>query len=309
MAGGNGAAQRITASCTSCVSLRARRRKKRLADQFAKPYIWRIFMTAITAQYSATTSNTSANNDSGNGSVSYAASSSGVSTDPADLLVGPSSNDDIGESPRNLLENILPGAVGGDVNIQGLVSDSQLTGSDKTNTKSNTKSDAKTEDEGGQGSKTGKASDKWMDIAKGQLGISEAKAKDQDNIRNYHNTTSAKGAGSGTPWCSSFVNAVMEKAGYKGTDSAAAASWKTWGKHVDLKNAREGDIVVFDKDKNNGFANHVGFIKSIDLKSGKIEVIGGNQGPDGQGKVSVSTYYIKDWPGLEIRRPDKSDRI
>lgn len=264
-------------------------------------------MTAITVQYGATTPTTYGNNDSENGSVAYAVNSDSVSTDPADLPVGTISNDEIGESPRNQLKNILPGAVEGDVNTPGTANDSQPTGSDKPKTKSKTK----TEDEAGEGSKNGKTSDKWMDIAKGQLkaGISEADAKDQDNIRKYHNTTNAKGAGSGTPWCSSFTNWVMEKAGYKGTDSAAAASWKTWGKHVDLKNAREGDIVVFDKDKNNGFANHVGFIKSIDLKSGKIEVIGGNQGPDGQGKVSVSTYYIKDWPGLEIRRPDENDRI
>lgn len=136
----------------------------------------------------------------------------------------------------------------------------------------------------------------WMKIARGEMGVSEA--THNSRIASYHKTTGLN-AGGGTPWCSSFVNAVMEKAGYKGTDSAASVSWKTWGQGVSLNNARQGDIVVFDKDNNNSDATHVGFIQSIDLKRGIIMVLGGNQ----SNQVKVSQYSISDWPGLAIRRP------
>jgi len=136
----------------------------------------------------------------------------------------------------------------------------------------------------------------WMKIARGEMGVSES--THNSRIASYHKTTGLD-AGGGTPWCSSFVNAVMEKAGYKGTDSAAAVSWKAWGTGVGLNNARQGDIVVFDKDRDNSSATHVGFIQSIDLKRGIIMVLGGNQGD----QVKVSQYRISDWPGLAIRRP------
>jgi len=44
-----------------------------------------------------------------------------------------------------------------------------------------------------------------------------------------------------TAWCSSFVNWVLRQAGIRGTNSAAAASWTSWGQSC---HARVGAITV-----------------------------------------------------------------
>lgn len=86
-----------------------------------------------------------------------------------------------------------------------------------------------------------------------------------------------------TPWCSAFVNWVVEKAGVPGTNRADAVSWMNWGEPT--RDPRKGSIVVF-KWANGG--HHVGFVDNFD-KPGKVSVLGGNQG----NTVKISDYDTK----------------
>jgi len=70
----------------------------------------------------------------------------------------------------------------------------------------------------------------WIKIARAELGVLEIKGiKHNPRIIEYHSTT-GKFKYDETPWCSSFVNWVMTKAGLKGINSARSASWKDWAK-------------------------------------------------------------------------------
>src|SRR6266516_1789775 len=59
----------------------------------------------------------------------------------------------------------------------------------------------------------------WMSIAEGELGIHENSLPGENNQRilEYHQTTTLAALTDEVPWCSSFVNWVMKKAGRKGT--------------------------------------------------------------------------------------------
>jgi uncharacterized protein (TIGR02594 family) len=117
----------------------------------------------------------------------------------------------------------------------------------------------------------------WIEIAKRELGVKEWNPGSNPRIEQYHNTTNARGSSDDTPWCSSFVNWVMERAGYQGTDSAGALSWKSWGERVPLSEARPGDIVFFQRGSRSSDDDHVGFVVSHDPKNKTITVLGGNQ--------------------------------
>lgn len=81
---------------------------------------------------------------------------------------------------------------------------------------------------------TPSAGGRWMDIARGETGQREvAGSRHNGRILEYHATTTLGARSDETAWCSSFVNWTMEKAGHRGTDSAAAISWKHWGDKVD----------------------------------------------------------------------------
>lgn len=103
------------------------------------------------------------------------------------------------------------------------------------------------------------------------------------------------------PWCARFVNASLDKAGIKGTGSAAARSFETFGKGIwqrgmskdALADVQPGDIAVFTR-KGGG---HVGFIKAIDPSKGLLEILGGNQ----SNAVSVAKRSMQDL--LAVRRP------
>jgi uncharacterized protein (TIGR02594 family) len=72
-----------------------------------------------------------------------------------------------------------------------------------------------------------------------------------------------------TAWCSVFVNAGFELNGFRGTRSAAAASWLTWGQK--LTKPFRGCVAVFSRDG----GHHVAwFLRDL---GNSIEVIGGNQ--------------------------------
>jgi uncharacterized protein (TIGR02594 family) len=144
----------------------------------------------------------------------------------------------------------------------------------------------------------------WLDIAKVELGVHEdaLAGHHTQRILEYHETTTLKATTDETPWCSSFVNWVMKKAGWKGTNSAAARSWLDWG--TGLPDAREGAVTVIKK-KNatsdaatgstSGF--HVAFY--IASLPGHVRLLGGNQADQVKySNFSLEAYDVKGyrWP-------------
>lgn len=134
----------------------------------------------------------------------------------------------------------------------------------------------------------------WYGLAKREIGVSEVSGQLHNNTRilDYHRSTkldSALAAKDETPWCSSFVNWCVEGGGLKGTDSAMARSWLTWGEKLDTP--REGCIVVFARPRAGPKSGHVGFF--VKETAERIRVLGGNQ----SNQVKQSNYGKDDWLG------------
>lgn len=91
-----------------------------------------------------------------------------------------------------------------------------------------------------------------------------------------------------TAWCSAFANWCMAKARYKGTNSALARSWLSWGHPLD--EPREGCIVVFASPARGPQAGHVGMYSKQSrtpyAKALQYHVLGGNQ----SNRVCVAPY-------------------
>lgn len=130
------------------------------------------------------------------------------------------------------------------------------------------------------------------EIAKGEVGVKETPgAGNTKRVLEYHATTTLKATSDDVPWCSAFVSWCVERAGLRGTRSAAARSWLDWGTAVDLP--QEGDIVILRR--GNPPSGHVGFF--VKSAGDIIYVLGGNQSD----QVKVSGYKRGDLLGY--RRP------
>lgn len=124
----------------------------------------------------------------------------------------------------------------------------------------------------------------YMDIASNEIGIAEMLGK-QNNPRivEYFTATNYKATDDETPWCAAFVNWCLMKAGVAGTKSAAALSFKDWGKETKIP--KVGDIAVIDR---GGGKGHVGFVFGFEVRDGVeyIQLLGGNQ----DNKVNIALY-------------------
>lgn len=101
-----------------------------------------------------------------------------------------------------------------------------------------------------------------------------------------------------TPWCASFVSAILELSGYKSTRSAWARSYLNWGQK--LIGPAIGAIAVLERGPSSG---HVGFVVGRD-GAGDVLLLGGNQGD----QVKISAFDMQRvlgfrWPDGE-RLPD-----
>lgn len=126
---------------------------------------------------------------------------------------------------------------------------------------------------------------KWYQIACREMatGVDEIPGPSQHNPRivEYHEATTLKATDDETPWCSSFVNWCMMKAGVPRTNSAAARSWLKWGQPLDQP--RLGCVVVFERPPQ-PTSGHVAFFEA--LSGDRIRALGGNQG----NQVNISAY-------------------
>jgi uncharacterized protein (TIGR02594 family) len=115
----------------------------------------------------------------------------------------------------------------------------------------------------------------WLAIARKYDGAKEIPgARHHPDIVFFHSFTTLQATDDETPWCSSFVCAVMELAGYQSTRNAKAISWKDWGQA--LPEPKLGCIVVFP--------HHVGFF--MGWKNGRLQICGGNQ----SNMVNITLY-------------------
>lgn len=128
------------------------------------------------------------------------------------------------------------------------------------------------------------AEPEWMRIARNELGVSELPGADHNaRIIEYHAKTTLKATADEIPWCSSFANWCMAQAGIKGTGSAAARSWMSWG--VPLAEPIPGCIVVIWRGEVLSTAAHVGFLAQMPNRL-HIPILGGNQGD----RVSIANF-------------------
>ncbi len=138
----------------------------------------------------------------------------------------------------------------------------------------------------------------WMNIAYKYMGQHEYANGNNPFIVACLASTTYGAASDETPWCSAFVNYVMEKAGYKGTNSALADSWAHWGANAgSLANGRTGDIVVLHDRAGH---EHVGFL--VRSGNGTVTLLGGNQ----SNQVKLSTFSLSSHYIYAIRRPAQS---
>lgn len=99
-----------------------------------------------------------------------------------------------------------------------------------------------------------------------------------------------------TPWCAAFVNAMLNKNGYRGTNSHAASSFINYG--VRVSTPSQGDIVVI-RSRSSGSGKHVGIFYGYKTIRGvkHIGLLGGNQ----SNMVKVTYYPARSV--IAIRRP------
>ena len=122
--------------------------------------------------------------------------------------------------------------------------------------------------------------EKWMEIARGEIGQHEIKGGENPRILEYHACTTLKAREDEIPWCAAFVCWCLEKSGITSTKSAAASSYLGYG--TKLVKPVEGCICVLrqrkaglDSATGSSSGKHVGFWLSQD--SERVKLLGGNQ--------------------------------
>ncbi|HET7715534.1 MAG TPA: TIGR02594 family protein [Bauldia sp.] len=135
-----------------------------------------------------------------------------------------------------------------------------------------------------------------FDIAKSYLGIKEiAGPRDNPKIMEMYASVGHDWVEHDeTAWCAAFVGHCLEKAGIRSTRALNARSYLTFGEPVAVTDAREGDIVVFERGSSS-WQGHVAFF--IKATATQIEVLGGNQ----SNGVTIARYPRSRLLG--IRRP------
>ena len=129
----------------------------------------------------------------------------------------------------------------------------------------------------------------WYAIADGEIGVSEVRGGENRRIVEYHSSTSLKASTDEVPWCASFVNWCLQRAGIKGTGSAAALSFMGYGTPSE---PRLGAIVVLSRSPGLG---HVGFWAGE--RTTEVRLLSGNhKDAVGMGYYPKSRILAIRWP-------------
>lgn len=94
------------------------------------------------------------------------------------------------------------------------------------------------------------------------------------------------------PWCAITQNAALELNGEKGTGSAAAISFASWGHEVNWEDALPGDMVVFEWADSDGNVTGHHVAQFAGQQDDMVTCLGGNQldRPTGYHEVSMKTF-------------------
>lgn len=136
----------------------------------------------------------------------------------------------------------------------------------------------------------------WLVRARREIGTLEiAGARHNPRILRYHLATRLRARSDETAWCAAFVCWCLEEEGVVSTRSAAARSYRDYGRPSELV---PGAIVYFlPTDPDAGGTGHVAFVDRVDEMLGIVWVVGGNQ----RNAVSSAARRIADvaacrWP-------------
>ena len=147
----------------------------------------------------------------------------------------------------------------------------------------------------------------WLEIAESYVGLKEIKGvghnptilqwlkKHALNIGRWGRSRDE------TPWCAVFVSHCLASAGYATTESALAASYKTYGKPAKFV---PGSVIVIkrkkagrDKATGSRAGYHVGFL--LRTTHSHVYILGGNQ----RNRVSRGWYPKSKYDIVAVREP------
>ncbi len=125
----------------------------------------------------------------------------------------------------------------------------------------------------------------WMDVLKKYVGLKEVAGRMANKtIVGFFKFTSYHTTSDETPWCAAGLNACLHEAGYKGTNSAGAASFDHYG--IPLLEPSYGAIIRI---QHVGGGHHVTtFSRWIDKSKHIGEFLGCNQ----SNMVKYSIYNV-----------------
>lgn len=133
---------------------------------------------------------------------------------------------------------------------------------------------------------------KWLTHARTYIGTAEIPGKQTaPTIARWLRELKSIWSDDETPWCGTFVAAVLRENGLPlAKHWYRARDWLNWG--VTLHKPALGCVVVFER----GGGGHVGFVVGVDVL-GRILTLGGNQG----NRVSIAPF--DSWRVLGYRWP------
>lgn len=136
----------------------------------------------------------------------------------------------------------------------------------------------------------------WMPFAQGEIGINET--DNPDRIKEYHTIGGGLMREPTVAWCAAFIGWCLDKAGLKGTRSAAARSYLNYGMTVEETPLPFGAIAVFGV-PNSGLG-HVAFV--LEDKGDSLVCVGGNQSDKSarSGGIVSKTTILKNGKGLAL---------
>lgn len=133
----------------------------------------------------------------------------------------------------------------------------------------------------------------WFQEAMKERGVHETPGSDDNPVilRYWREAGIQGGTSENIAWCAVFTNAMLARAGVKGTGSALAKSFLKWG--VAVREPTTGCIVVIDRGNDPSFG-HVGmFVKKDDEH---VWILGGNQGD----AVSIAAFPLSRKPRYRL---------
>ena len=123
----------------------------------------------------------------------------------------------------------------------------------------------------------------WLTLAAAMLGVKEGPgaANNAQVVKLFADAGFPGIKTDSTAWCAAFVNAMLERAGHRGSRSLAARSFENWG--TGLKEPVLGCIAT-KKRAGSSWQGHTGYV--VGASKDQVFLLGGNQAD----QVSVAAF-------------------